>query len=254
MRYLLLLCAAITPLAACDYRQDLGDPADGGAKGDSGAADLPVLAVWEGYVEQPNVYPYDVDHGDNVRIVIYGPDPSAPTAIIQFGDPAAVSPPPPASADQCYPEPEDWRTMFSEFTEEMVAGVRYAITDLTYSEVRLKGSFSKWTAFDPWCRLQVPMPYTPGSDTYNCLPNTSAGGNELEGTCYINLDGDQVSTPCCKIGLCHATGSNFPSACACTSTSCTFNPDPTESLDLSINGDRADGSWDSGGMHLVRKQ
>jgi len=262
MRLRLGLLVLLT-LPACTYRQMVGSFLDAGT-GDTSvlestdAAALPtracapaqadaglptsVVQVWEGYLETPLP-----SGADEVRIVLQEMTPGTLTGLVVFG---TVAPPsPPATSEDCYPLGSLWLPQTGYPSDYPVAGFRYSITEASATDLRLQVSVRSLQPWIEWCACQTPVP-AGAAGGWGCLPTTGSSAT-ADGHCFIDdvATGAKVEVPCCKQYLCMRA-----MACECTATSCAINLDPMMGFDLSVNGERADGtvSFNPGGVHLVR--
>jgi len=248
---LLVGCSA----AACAQHQDLGgSPVDAGmatfpsqvcsASSVDAGTPPPVVAVWDGYMEQSFMGTGD----DQVHVVIRSTDTGQLSGTVVFGAPA---PPPatPANSDSCDAvDPVATAATGSAGSLQLLEGFEYQLTGLTASDVRLKFNVPTYQPLATWCACQAPFP---GSTT--CLPNVAVelfDQREDGGTCAVApLDStgritEKLVTSCCRIELCSG------SACKCDQSGCSYDAAFASTFDLSINGTHADGS----ALHLIQTQ
>ena len=247
----LLVCFA----AACSQHQDLANsPIDAGLAAlpsqvcgtssvDAGTLP-PIVAVWDGYMEQSFMGTGD----DQVHVVIRSSDTGQLSATAVFGA-SAAPPPPPTNSDNCDPvAPVYTQGTPSAGALQLLEGFAYQLTGLTVSDVRLKFNLPTYQPLASWCACQLPFP---GSMT--CIPNGPAlietfgdGGS----TCTFgpedanNRVTEKLVTSCCRLQLCES------SACQCDQSGCSYNTQVAGQFDLSINGTHADGS----ALHLIKTQ
>ena len=279
----LALIIVVCGLPACSYRQELGTFADGGidaaAMPDANVVhDAPVLqtdvlvrdgavvyrdgglpyractqlppteptgdvvAVWSGYLEDPLP-----GGSDALTITLRSAGDGSLTGTVVPG--VGPVPPAPATSDDCYPSAWNWSGGMEP--SGPVVGFAYPITSATATTLRLQVSFAGAAPWADWCACQVPVEVVPGNTgSWACMPNAGSHGQMGDPVCYLD-DGSNAAFPWCKIPLCQ----HFP-VCTCTESACSYDATTTTSIDLSVNGDRADGQspWSSGAMHLQRTQ
>jgi hypothetical protein len=241
--------------AACSQHQDLAELVrDGGVMTElpsqacsTSAVDAgtppPIVAVWDGYMEQS----FMSTHDDQVHVVIRSTDTGPLSGTVVFGAPAAP-PPPPATSDSCDPiDPVNTVATPSAASLQLLEGFEYQVTALTASDVRLKFNLPTYQPLASWCACQVPIPGSTG-----CLPNvgfSSAPSGDGGSSCtFIPVDENGTNTgafvtSCCRIHRCLEE-------CKCDSSGCSYNGDFLSIFDLSVNGTHADGS----ALHLTRTQ
>ena len=261
---LLLLCT----LSACSDRLLVSGPHDGGtAEGgtlyvltDAGAfpsracppaqtdAGMPssAVAVWDGYMENPLL-----SGADAVKIVLQETSAGVLSGSVTFG--TAAPPAPVTNSEECYPSDLAWSGMVGMYpSERPVEGVLYPIVEATSSDIRLKVSVYPLFPWTDWCACQVPIPASPEGG-WGCLPSLGSS-QEVGGPCYVNdwETGFKQEVPCCKLFLCL-----HPVYCECTASGCAISTVFPWVFDLSVDGDRADGTvpfGSGGGMHFTRTQ
>ncbi len=247
---LLLVC-----FGGCSQHQDLANSAS-----DAGMTELPshvcsvpsvdagtpppVVAVWDGYMEQSFMPTGD----DQVHVVIRSSDTGELSATVVFGAPAAP-PPPPADSNSCDPvDPVATTATSSAGALQLLEGFEYQVTGLIVSDVRLKFNVPTYQPLASWCACQV---QSPGSTS--CFPNEIEYRTRPEadgGTPCVFGSQDQSGTtewfvvPCCKEQRCLA------SECQCDQSGCSYNAAFLTTFDLSINGTHADGT----SIHLIQTQ
>jgi hypothetical protein len=248
--FLLGSCAA-----ACSQHQDLANSAiDAGtptfpsqvcsASPVDAGTPPPIVAVWDGYMEQSFMSTGD----DQVHMVIRSTDTGQLSGTVVFG--ASAPPPPvPANSDSCDAvDPVATTATGSAGSLQLLEGFEYQLTALTASDVRLKFNVPTYQPLASWCACQTPFP---GSTI--CLPNVGVeffddrgdGGScavaPLDSTGRIT---EKLVTSCCRIELCES------SACKCDPSGCSYDAGFGSTFDLSINGTHADGS----ALHLLQTQ
>ena len=252
-----LTCSLFVCFAgACSQHQDLAS-----SIGDPGLAELPsqicstsavdagtpppIVAVWDGYMEQS----FMATGNDQVHVVIRSSDTGELSATAVFGAPAAP-PPLPTNSNSCDPvDPVATTQTLSAGSLQLLEGFEYQVTGLTVSDVRLKFSVPTYQPLASWCACQVVSP-----DGRSCFPNVvqyltnpeDDGGAPCV-SASLDESGRVTETfvvPCCREQRCLAN------ECVCDQSGCSYNTIYFSTLDLSINGTHADGSF----THLVKTQ
>lgn len=198
----------------------------------------PVVAIWDGYSDQPQKSGSDAVH------LVLRSDGTNLSGNVVFGSTAAL-PPEPTDSTSCYPYPSD-SPVWQDFTSTMVEGFSYPLAPGgTMSDVRLNLKLVTLAPLADWCACQVPVVFS-DEGGWGCAPNT---GEKVtpDGHCYLTQFNDtpDIEVPCCNPSLCvHDLD------CTCDETSCSIDLNQQLTLDLSVNGTHADGS----GVHLTRTQ
>ena len=252
-----LTCALLVCFAgACSQHQDLADPIS-----DAGMAELsaqvcstssvdagtppPVVAVWDGYMEQSFMATGD----DQVHVVIRSSDTGQLSATAVFGAPAPPLPLP-INSNSCDPvDPVGTTATPSAAALQLLEGFEYQVTGLTVSNVRLKFNVPTYQPLASWCACQVQSPGStscfPNEIGYRTNPDADGGA-----PCVFASQDDNGRTsewfvvPCCREQRCLA------SECQCDQSGCAYNASILSTFDLSINGTHADGS----SIHLIQMQ
>ena len=206
----------------------------------------PIVAVWDGYMEQS----FATTGDDQVHVVVRSTSAGDLSATVVFGVPAAP-PAPPATSDTCDPiDPTMTAWNPSVPTVQLLEGFEYQVTELTMTDVRLKFKFPTYQPLADWCACQLPY-----AGSRFCLPSGtieplthSDGGASASCTWVFEATKDhpavKVTTACCRLERCYNT-------CVCDETTgCTYDTYSQLQYDLSINGTHADGS----ALHLIRTQ
>jgi hypothetical protein len=240
--------------AACSQHQDLAD-----STRDAGLSELPsqlcsassvdagtpppIVAVWDGYMEQS----FTATGDDQVHVVIRSSDTGQLSATAVFGAPAPPLPLP-VSSDSCDPvDPVLTTATPSAGALQLLEGFEYQLTELTASDVRLKFNLPTYQPLASWCACQPPV-----ADSMFCIPNTASMTTYEDGgliCSYAHLDDkgnttETVVTPCCRIQRCQSN------ECLCDQSGCSYNAAFASTFDLNINGTHADGS----ALHLIQTQ
>ncbi|HVT10241.1 MAG TPA: hypothetical protein VHO67_22430 [Polyangia bacterium] len=254
------LCFAVCVASACSQHQDLADSRmnDDAAPGtlpsktcvlstpDAGAPP-PVVAIWDGYMEQA----FAGTGHDQVHVVVRASDSGQLSATAMFGAPAAPLSPP-VTSETCDPvDPVNTTATPAAPPLQLLEGFEYQLTRVVASDIRLQFTVSTYQPLANWCACQVP--FDDGQGGFHCFPNVSIGvSGKADGgtTCTYALGAgpstpaETVTTACCRMERCLAF------QCVCTALGCSYNADYGTAFDLSINGNRADGA----GLHLLRTQ
>lgn len=246
--------------AACSQRQDLTDPSppNGGidplsdmlpsqicvtaSPADAGAPP-PIVAVWDGYMEQT----FGATGDDQVHVVVRSSDTGQLSATAVFGVPTSF--PPPATSETCDPvDPGTTTATTSAGSLQLLEGFEYQLTGVAMSDVRLQFNVPTYQPLANWCACQVPLP---DATTPACLPEGGADWHELDGgtqCIYTPNPGPHSTqtflTSCCRLQRC------FKNECLCDKSGCAYNAQFWTPFDLSINGTHADGT----ALHLIRTQ
>jgi hypothetical protein len=204
----------------------------------------PIVAVWDGYMEQS----FRGSGDDQVHVVIRSTDTGQLSGTVVFGVPAAP-PPPPASSDSCDPvDPVNTAATPSAGSLQLLEGFEYQVTGLVASDIRLKFNLPTYQPLASWCACQVPIP-----DSMTCIPNvgfSSSPYGDGGSSCTFaptNANGTTTATfvtSCCRIQRCESL------ECKCDQSGCSYNADFLSQFDLSVNGTRADGT----ALHLIKTQ
>jgi len=245
--------------AACSQRQDLTDPptvitdpvgdtlpsqtCNVAPPVDAGSPP-PIVAVWDGYMEQS----FRATGDDQVHVVVRSSDTGQLSATAVFGV-AAPPPPPPETSESCDPaDPVNTTATPSAGSLQLLEGFEYQLTAVAMSDVRLQFNLPTYQPLANWCACQVPF-----EDSMFCLPNTSLteqSPSDGGSSCTVTLGAwsghaaETVNTSCCRLNRC------LGSACTCTPSGCSYNDQFLSQFDLSVNGTHADGT----ALHLIRTQ
>ncbi|MBI5482807.1 MAG: hypothetical protein HY906_28385 [Deltaproteobacteria bacterium] len=199
----------------------------------------PVVAVWDGYMENPLL-----SDSDAVHLVFRSSESGELSATVIFG--TGTPPPSPPDSETCYPEGLGTSGLFAPL---VIEGFEYPSVAPSMSDIRLRIPLLADAPWTDWCACQVPVE-TGGA--WACLPNMSSRATP-DGQCFLQPPGAQeIPVPCCKLRLC-----NLTSVCQCTESACAIDSTTFWTLDLSVNGNRADGTLSiapSSGVHLQRTQ
>ena len=172
---LLVLCSA----AGCSQRQDLAGSSDAGsvvthlpsqtcsapASPVDAGTPAPIVAVWEGYMEQA----FRATGSDKVHVVVRSSSTGELSGTAVFGNPP---PPPttPATSDSCDPlDQTEANPLLQEPLSELVEGFEYQLTGLAMSDVRLQFRVENAQPLASWCACQPPV-----ADSTTCIPNVPA--------------------------------------------------------------------------------
>lgn len=131
---------------------------------------------------------------------------------------------------------------------EYVEGYAYPASEVRWQSLRLRMQVATNEAWRDWCALQTPYFYSEGN-RYSCLPLQSSVS--LSPPCQILGDGGApvANVDCGKLALC------AEDVCACTGGGCTATlQDANVFLDVSLDGDRGDGSIRMGAAGWVNSR
>lgn len=108
--------------------------------------------------------------------------------------------------------------------------------------------------WQPWCVLQMPIPDQANPGSYSCVETSPLGYSSENLKCYVPPESTH-KVDCGKVVLCtHLPLLALVGVCRCDATSCSVQPDSGGiAFDLSISGDRMDGSISSSNdVHLTK--
>jgi len=207
--------------------------------GESGAAAL--VGAWRGYIEN-----YQFPSGsDVITVTVQSGSGTEFGGVVTFGTGPMLSPP--TAPDVGYP-PGIGAAGPVQSTRRAFEGFEYTILDASLTDTRMRFGIANHELWKAWCELQTPFSQQPGSDSYGCLPNWGYMTGE---TCSQPdpATGMVVPRDCGQLYLCEVE-----MVCECTAQQCTVTVEsPDVTFDLSVAGDRADGSVVGiGDIHNVR--
>ncbi len=250
--FLLVACLGV----ACSQRQNLADQEiDDAARGtlpsqtctpsavDAGTPP-PVVAVWDGYMEQT----FRATGDDQVHVVVRASDTGQLSATAVFGA-AASPPPPPETSESCDPvDPVMTSGTSNAGPLQLLEGFEYQLTNVAMSDVRLQFNAQTYQPLANWCACQVPF-----EGSSSCLPSSTVSwpnqpdaGSECTAILgpWSGHAAEKVTASCCRLERCVSF------ECQCDASGCSYNAGFESEFDLSINGTHADGS----ALHLIRTQ
>jgi hypothetical protein len=222
----------------------------------TGALSAEAQGRWMGYIENPPGYfvsdaldlTFDVDADGSLRgRVVFGngAQPGAPTEARMFW-------PPVEKGGALFDETHLFAGLFRP-----VEGVPLTARGVKWQARRLRFIVNVREAFDPWCALQTPYPYSVGA--YACAPESGGAYQDDNGkhVCLLGAAPNLEVVDCRWRELC-----GLDRACACTASECTGNAaaesadlvgaDVVLRFDIALSGDEAEGSMGDYNIRLVR--
>lgn len=154
---------------------------------------------------------------------------------------ASAAPAPPSDANVGWPPDA---TRFGS----MIEGYVYPL-DATIVGGTIDAVVDLDAPWDPWCRLQYPVPADLAATAYGCLPNT--GRASTDGDCsYEDLHGTWWGVDCGRLALCAPAGG----ACSCTASECFARRGMRLDVHVVDAGSTATGLVGGERVHLTRLQ
>lgn len=193
-------------------------------------AQLPIVGVWEGYIEN-----YKLASGsDFIRVAVTSATSAQACGKVTLGK--GTPPPPATDPDVSYPpgyvhDPSGPVDAF--FSVDRAEGFPLSVVAGTADAARFKFGADWYELWQSWCALQTPVPVQNSTTGFGCA-NVGEFG---ELGCATHVGGQPVPIDCGKLLLC--TESN---KCTCTMTSCRIERTSRWTFDLRLTGDQAAGS------------
>lgn len=208
------------------------------------------VAEWDGYVEAA-----EFDSGsDAVHIAL---DENGHGYLLVGNAPPIATPTDP-TAPYLNPPGQPW--VVPEPNLNLFEGFRYTILSAKVEARRLRFSVDRYEPYQAWCELQtsnfIQRPNNPPH--YSCLDDT-AGGGQIDGTCYLDLTGAADMSGWVEANCTQAAYCVYHRKCSCTETGCTNRSEAGEILDaaLASGGDELTGTFTPDFMrhtiHLTRQ-
>jgi hypothetical protein len=231
--------------AACGSPQPINVGSnDGGGSGGSGpgpapddtdacrnGAQLPIVGVWEGYIENLKF----ASGSDAIRVAVTSATSAQACGKVTLGK--GTPPAPATDPDIAYPpgykpigaDPDD-----AFFSIDRTEGSPLSMVAGTAEATRFKFGADWYELWQSWCALQTPIPAMGGA-SFGCLG--AEGGAISDQGCFARVGDQMVPLDCGKYLLCSTSNK-----CTCTMTSCRVERIARWAFDLRITGDQAAGS------------
>jgi len=204
-----------------------------------GAPDAPhdfSAGKWQGYIENYAT----ANRSDSVLLELDSLSETSATGKLVFGDATAPVPD--------YSDPHRYIHGFDDSVTGDQPAESYPFTlvlaKLTGS--RLQFQVLSDEVWQPWCVQQEPIPDSINKGNYNCVPNTNQGFSSDGSRCYLGPLGSSKTFDCALLSLCGM------GPCLCDATSCSVGRFGVASFDVSLSGDRMDGSMGTYNVHLTK--
>ena len=206
-----------------------GGPAPDDTEACRNGAQLPIVGVWEGYIENFKF----ASGSDSIRVAVTSATAAQTCGKVTLGK--GTPPPPPTDPDIGYPPGYPTKTPetnFAFFTIDRTEGFPLSISAGTADATRFRFGADWHELWQSWCALQPPVQVA--DNLFVCLGASGGGIDELGCTAVV---GDrEFRLDCGRYHLC----TNL--MCTCTMTSCRVERTSRWTFDLRVTGDQASGS------------
>jgi len=191
---------------------------------------LPIVGVWEGYIENFRF----ASGSDAIHLAVTSATSAQACGKVTLGK--GTPPPPPTDPEVGYPPGYLANGPFSVsefFTIDRTEGFPLSIVAGAADSARFKFGADWHEFWQAWCALQPPQAFEDNSG-FGCIG--AMGGSTSDQGCASQIGGQLVPLDCGKLQLC------LGNMCKCTMTSCRVERTSRWAFDLRITDDQAAGS------------